>query len=353
MDADNPKTEKPSFKPLALRSVSSDEIYQLTSETLVGREVECTISLDSPHVSRYHAKLVVTDSGVVLEDLRSSNGTYVNGKRINNKTRVSVGDEIRFDELAFRLTTAANTEAQADATVMVSRERLNDKLQAAPKEAPLAGTQQKAPENPKPQIAAVSPAPAPVEQQPAAAPAQDSQAEQDDENTRLLSSEQINQYASINKHFQKMVDTGSGPRLIAMTAPVRGKVFRLNPIDGEYKWSVGRSKEADVCLPDKSVSRKHAWVEKVDGKFEIHTMEGSSPVLINGEEKGSAILKHNDHVQIAHAEFVFRLDEQKNKPSSRPLPAQETSNNTPWIIGVGVVGTLLLLGVAITMMIRG
>jgi pSer/pThr/pTyr-binding forkhead associated (FHA) protein len=350
VDADNPKTEKPSFKPLALRSVSSDEIFQLTSETLVGREVECTISLDSPHVSRYHAKLVVTDNGVVLEDLRSSNGTFVNGKRINNKTRVSVGDEIRFDELAFRLTTAANTEGTADATVMVSRERLNEKIQSAPQEPALAGTQHKSPEKPKPQIAAVSPAPAPAEPAQAAVAAP---ADQDDENTRLLSSEQINQYASINKHFQKMVDTGSGPRLIAMTAPVRGKVFRLNPIDGVYKWTVGRSKETDVCLPDKSVSRQHAWVEKIDGKFEIHTMEGSSPVLINGEEMGNAILKHNDHVQIAHAEFVFRLDEQKNKPSSRPLPEQETSNNTPWIIGVGVVGTLLLLGVAITMMMRG
>ena len=340
MDLDNPKTEKPKLVPLALRMVEGDKLYELDRETLIGREVECTISLDSPHVSRYHAKLVVTDSGAVIEDLRSSNGTFVNGKRIQNKTRISIGDEIRFDEIAFRLTTV--DAGAAESTVLVSQSQLQaaapkapaSKAKAAPKKAPAKRKASK-PAADVPPLAVVA----------------QSASEQDDEHTRLLSSEQVNQYASINKHFQKMMDNGSGPRLIAMTAPIRGKVFKLKNPSQDGRWNIGRSKECQVCLPDKSVSRLHAYLEKSEGKFHVHSNPDSSPVLVNGSEHDMAILKHNDHVQIGHAEFVFRLDEQKNK-AERPLIKEETNDNTYLIIGMGVVGTLLLLAIAVTMLLN-
>ncbi|MFT7558881.1 MAG: pSer/pThr/pTyr-binding forkhead associated (FHA) protein [Flavobacteriales bacterium] len=328
MDLDNPKTEKPQLIPLALRAIGSEQFYELESETLVGRETECTISLDSAHISRYHAKLVVTGNAAVIEDLRSSNGTYVNGKRINNKTRVSVGDEIKFDDITFRLTSTKS--GAADETIVAVAK-------------PITATN-----NPKVNKIAPVKQSSDLAQYTNNGPNEDkaSASVPDEDNTRLLSNDQLNQYASINKNLQKVVDHGSGPRLIAMTAPVRGKVFKLNPHNNSYQWSIGRSKSAEVCLPDKSVSRQHAMIEKVDGKFKIHSKPDSSAVLLNGESQQDAILKHNDHVQIGHAEFVFRLDEQQNIADSRKIEPSVETSNTPKIIALGVVGMILLFGIA-------
>ncbi len=56
-------------------------------------------------VSRAHAKLVRTDSGLLLGDLSSTNGTWLNGKRVTPEEplRVRHGDEIRMGQLVMEI----------------------------------------------------------------------------------------------------------------------------------------------------------------------------------------------------------------------------------------------------------
>jgi DNA-binding winged helix-turn-helix (wHTH) protein len=61
----------------------------------IGREPGCAVQIDATVVSRRHARLVVDELGVTLEDLGSHNGTFVNGERLEGPRRVSHGDEIR------------------------------------------------------------------------------------------------------------------------------------------------------------------------------------------------------------------------------------------------------------------
>lgn len=98
-----------------LRSAATEEDVELRGEMRVGREQDCEIRLDDRHISRYHAKFTVTDEGILLEDLRSTNGTYINGNRINAPQLVSVGDELRFHHCLFRL--VSDQSANMDATV--------------------------------------------------------------------------------------------------------------------------------------------------------------------------------------------------------------------------------------------
>ena len=62
---------------------------------MVGRDRSCTIVLTHPAVSRRHARLVVENGQVVLEDLKSANGTFVNNSKVE-KIKVAEGDVIRF-----------------------------------------------------------------------------------------------------------------------------------------------------------------------------------------------------------------------------------------------------------------
>ncbi len=73
--------------------------FELQANPLIklGREKNNDISFydpPTPVVSRYHAELSKAGEGIVLEDLGSTNGTFVNGKKISGKTAVKTSDRI-------------------------------------------------------------------------------------------------------------------------------------------------------------------------------------------------------------------------------------------------------------------
>jgi hypothetical protein len=61
---------------------------------LIGRSTDCQLSVDDPLVSRRHARLLVTDEAVYVEDLGSRNGVLVDGVRIEGRCRLRDGSRI-------------------------------------------------------------------------------------------------------------------------------------------------------------------------------------------------------------------------------------------------------------------
>ena len=66
----------------------------------IGREPDCDVVLDSPLVSRYHAELQRTPDGVLLRDLGSANGTYVDGQRVQEH-RLQSGEQVYLGNVRF------------------------------------------------------------------------------------------------------------------------------------------------------------------------------------------------------------------------------------------------------------
>ncbi len=90
--------------------------YQIDSaEIFIGRDPKkCQIVLDDPEVSTVHAVLRKTNIDVTLEDLNSSNGTILNGERIN-KAHLSTGDEFVIGSTSFTLETRSDLlDAESD-----------------------------------------------------------------------------------------------------------------------------------------------------------------------------------------------------------------------------------------------
>lgn len=74
--------------------------FTISEPMLLGRDSNCDITIASTHLSRKHAQITPLPSGLVVEDLNSSNGTFVNGSKIDKKT-LNDGDEIQFDTVKF------------------------------------------------------------------------------------------------------------------------------------------------------------------------------------------------------------------------------------------------------------
>lgn len=62
---------------------------------VLGRSSEADILLDDPYASEFHMRLVAQETGLVLHDLGSTNGTYVNGRRVTAPTTLRRGDSVQ------------------------------------------------------------------------------------------------------------------------------------------------------------------------------------------------------------------------------------------------------------------
>jgi hypothetical protein len=80
------------FPMLVAHDGTEVEVYPGTM--LLGRLEDCAVVFEDPNVSRHHAQIDSDERGWVVRDLGSTNGTFVNGKRISSPTRLSDGDRI-------------------------------------------------------------------------------------------------------------------------------------------------------------------------------------------------------------------------------------------------------------------
>lgn len=76
----------------------------LTGGTVTfGRAPNCSLVLDDEYASSMHAKLYEQDGGYWLADMQSTNGTYLDDKRVNGEVPVQIGQTIKIGETVIEL----------------------------------------------------------------------------------------------------------------------------------------------------------------------------------------------------------------------------------------------------------
>lgn len=77
------------------------QVIPVTDRIEIGRALECDISILEPALSRKHAEVEPLGPDLVLRDLGSVNGTYVNAKKIENEVTLKDNDVIQFGKIKF------------------------------------------------------------------------------------------------------------------------------------------------------------------------------------------------------------------------------------------------------------
>lgn len=96
---------------IALSPQLGDLSVPLGVSTSIGRHQDNDIVLASQQISRHHAKFNQIGSTLVLQDLGSSNGTFINGKRIATEAvELAQGDEVGFADILFMVANEALLE---------------------------------------------------------------------------------------------------------------------------------------------------------------------------------------------------------------------------------------------------
>lgn len=90
------RKRKEGSRVLFVRSESQQgQEFEVGDVVVMGRSNETDVVLDDPYASDFHLRLVSQEGGMMLHDLGSTNGTYVNGRRVSAPTELKRGDTIQ------------------------------------------------------------------------------------------------------------------------------------------------------------------------------------------------------------------------------------------------------------------
>jgi hypothetical protein len=88
-----------SFRLIVRRGPQPNQIYEMNKGIItLGRDITNDIVINDPEVSRHHCRLTQGPGGYTMEDLGSTNGTFVNGQRLSGPRPLSHGDMVGLGE---------------------------------------------------------------------------------------------------------------------------------------------------------------------------------------------------------------------------------------------------------------
>lgn len=90
------------------------EVQLIEGENVVGRDPDAALWIDHPSVSRRHARIALVGGKATVEDLKSKNGTRLNGKEIRKRSALKDGDEVRIgpETMVFRAVSPGTTRTE-------------------------------------------------------------------------------------------------------------------------------------------------------------------------------------------------------------------------------------------------
>lgn len=98
-----PRERKPPKLTVLEPASIAGQTYSLGDELTVGRAAGCEITLDDNYASQVHARLFTRDDQLYVEDLGSTNGTYLNRRKVSAPMVLSRGDQVQIGSTLMEL----------------------------------------------------------------------------------------------------------------------------------------------------------------------------------------------------------------------------------------------------------
>jgi pSer/pThr/pTyr-binding forkhead associated (FHA) protein len=118
---------------MLLRMICTDETlvngpgYLVAGESYrIGRSSSCAFVVGDLSVSRYHAEVTARDAIVLVKDMGSRNGTFVDGVRVEQQAEVQPGQVVRFGSARFQLVSHEHAEESDHENSALSTLKIND-----------------------------------------------------------------------------------------------------------------------------------------------------------------------------------------------------------------------------------
>ena len=264
------------------------ETTEITHGMVVGRDSNCTMTLDNAEVSRQHAKIVVTDRGVAIEDLQSYNGTFVQGTRIDETQLLRHGDEVRFGPCVFNVV-YEKVDIDNATVIMPRRETMFG--QQEPEEEGDQGS---------------------IEVMPLTQNLPPVWIDDGNSRTEIYSLADVKKMASNQgeEELRALEASIDAPTLLILSGSDKGRTYKLQKSGSLSFWTIGRdptSHDLSIVIDDSSVSNFHAKLVHKEGRWKIVDQMSTNHTYVNGDQYNSAFLSSKDSIRFGRVNTLFLL----------------------------------------------
>lgn len=259
----------------SLKRYSTGEVVPITDNMVAGRLPECGLVLTEGHPSRQHARFVILNGEVSLEDLGSANGTFVNDRRIDKAVILRSGDTVRFDVEKFEFVAADATIVTADDRTVVRTPQSVDVDGGKVRQGP----------------AWIDPA-----HQGAGGP-----------KTEFIDAaamqEMVRESGGDAADLVSSIDT---PMLLVTSGANTGLRINLTGDNESAEWTIGSDKDRDIILDEHGVSGVHAKLSREGARWKLLDQMSANGTFVNGKRSNMSYLDDQDRIRIGPIECVFR-----------------------------------------------
>ena len=293
---------------IMLKSLSGDEPFEINGEVIVGRGSASDLVIDQDRLSRKHARLSAGDGAVLVEDLGSTNGTFVNDNKVDAPTLAKNGDIIKFDSFAYQVSVIGGVD-DTDATITGDTTPDEEVLEAK--------TQVFTP----PKSWALD-------------------TNQSTEGTQVMSVDMMRQNSAADSGEEVAEDINVDvPVLICLGGELKGKVFKFNTREKLTKWEIGRADSCEIQIDDGSVSTNHAQLIHEGRRWKLIDLMSANGTYVNDNKGLTSYLSSGDKVRFGQVEFLFKLSSEEDTGPMKKVvkdTATEKSGGVPtWVLAVG------------------
>lgn len=254
---------------------------------IVGRSDSCDIQISQGHPSREHARVAEREGAVLVQDLHSTNGTFVNNKRIEAAASLQPGDVVKFGDEAFSVQSLSEPEAtvqmrslgtgaNVSATVIDDDDDEDEDVDAT-------------------SLLEVYALP----------PGWDDGGTFDDHVGKLDDKKK----SAINRYIEKFNRSLKGKVGIFLIFFSDGNppVFKTLIVkDGKESWSFGRLKNCDISFENPCISKCHANITFSAGEWMIEDGKSTNGLVCKGQKQSSIALTDNLTFEIGAVDVLVR-----------------------------------------------
>jgi len=260
-----------------LKKLPNGPVIPLTADLLVGRNPDSGLKLVEGSPSRKHAQLTVTADAVSVQDLGSTNGTFVNDKRIDAKVQLNSNDRVRFDVEEYLFSVEVDP-SQADKTVIRSAKPVEVVADSGRVKVPAGWVD-------NPQYAGGN-------------------------KTQFMTKEQMEEE---RRRLQKSgseepvgrIDT---PLLIVPGNPDGGMRVQLRSTASEAKeWTVGSEGDRQILIKRPGVSGLHAKIVNEGKRWKVVDQLSANGTFVNGTRCMVGFLESGSRISFGGVECIFQL----------------------------------------------
>lgn len=290
----------------SIQSLDGRYSFIIGGDTTCGRDANCDAVIPETSLSRRHARFFIKDKSLFVEDLGSTNGTFVNGEQLEKEAKlVRYNDIVRFDIIEFKVyVELASPDAPAERRVVAEASSKSE----------------------------------------ARAPRSWAVNEEVGQGTVVMdlgakkreAESQVEEDSIVDQSLLQSVDQ---PSLIGIRGADQGKTIALAVNDAAMTvWQIGRSKEMDIVIDDPSVSEHQAQIIFEQGTWKLVDVISTNATYVNREKILTHYLSNGDTLSFGASEYLFRIS---NKTDFRPRrPDSKSGGLGP--IWIGAAAALVL-----------